>query len=116
MSLKSNLTCSQCSKILENPIELPCEDLICHAHLTEANVLKQKKIECVKCGRLVDFNGSEFTSASKFVKQLLDDEEAYLSEEEIALKKQLNNSTKAFHETYKNFLSNKTLQISYQLN
>ena len=107
MSLKSSLTCSQCSKILENPIELPCEDLICHEHLTEANVLKQKKIECVKCGRIVDVNGNEFTSSSKFVKQLLD-EEAYLSEEEIALKKQLNDSTRAFYETNKNFLSNKT--------
>jgi hypothetical protein len=107
MSLKYNLTCSYCSKILENPIELPCEDLICKGHLTEANALKQKKIECRKCGRKFDINENEFTPASKFVKQLLN-EEAYLSEEEIALKTKLNELTISFHEIYKKFLLNKT--------
>jgi hypothetical protein len=44
--LKSNLTCSYCSKILQNHIELPCKDSICKEHLVEKQVQKQNEITC----------------------------------------------------------------------
>ena len=47
VKLKSNLKCSFCSKIVKDPIELPCEDLICHEHLTQRDVVNQNKLTCL---------------------------------------------------------------------
>ena len=46
LKLKTSLTCSYCSKIYKDPIELPCEDWICREHLTEQNIVQQNKIKC----------------------------------------------------------------------
>jgi hypothetical protein len=37
------LTCSYCSRLLKDPIELPCDDSICREHLSERDVVSQKK-------------------------------------------------------------------------
>jgi hypothetical protein len=47
--LKSTLTCSYCSKIFKDPIELPCKHNLCKEHLAEDSVVKQNRIECVEC-------------------------------------------------------------------
>ncbi len=49
---KSNLTCSCCSKILKDPIDLPCgEHLICHEHLADKDVVKENRIKCNDCNK-----------------------------------------------------------------
>ena len=48
-SHKCQLLCPNCSKILRDPIQLPCEDSICRDHLKEKDVVKQNKIKCKKC-------------------------------------------------------------------
>ncbi len=84
---KANWTCSYCSKILKDPIELPCEDCICRQHLKEKDVVKQNKIKCVKCQDSFPIKGHEFKSI-KTLKQLIEDK-SYLREEEMNLKKNL---------------------------
>jgi hypothetical protein len=102
---KSSLTCPFCSKILEDPIELPCGHLICRHHLTEKTLLKETKIECAKCKQEFNVKSDEFR-ANKFMKQLIDDK-VYLSDEEISLKKTLDEAIKVFYETYEEFIVNK---------
>jgi c-di-AMP phosphodiesterase-like protein len=47
--LKITLTCSYCTKIFKNPVELPCKHNVCKEHLIEKDVQKQNKIKCVEC-------------------------------------------------------------------
>ena len=48
--LKSTLTCSHCSKIFKDPIELPCKHNLCKRHLTEKTTTnKSKKMKCGDC-------------------------------------------------------------------
>ena len=49
LTLKSQLTCSYCSKAFKDPILLPCDDSICRQHLSDRDVVKQNKIKCKKC-------------------------------------------------------------------
>ena len=46
---KSSLTCSYCSKIFKNPVELPCKHSVCKEHLLEKDVQKLGIIKCVEC-------------------------------------------------------------------
>ena len=103
---KANWTCSYCSKILKDPIELPCEDIICRQHLKEKDVVKQNKIKCVKCKESFPIKGLEFKS-NKTLKQLIEDK-SYLSEEEINLKKNLEESIRKFFGFYDEFILNKS--------
>jgi len=103
---KANLTCSYCSKILKDPIELPCEDFICRQHLKEKDFVKQNKIKCVKCEDSFPIKGHEFKSI-KTLKQLIEDK-SYLSEEEINLKKNLEESIRKFFGFYDEFILNKS--------
>jgi hypothetical protein len=83
--LKQSLTCSYCSKIYKNPIELPCEDCICREHLKDKKVLDKNKIQCVKCKQEFEVNESDFKS-SKFIQRQVEGQ-VYLSDEEISLRK-----------------------------
>jgi hypothetical protein len=38
---KSNWICSYCSKIVKDPIDLPCDESICRQHLSEKDVVKE---------------------------------------------------------------------------
>jgi hypothetical protein len=40
---KSNWICSYCSKIVKDPIDLPCDESICRQHLSEKDVVKENK-------------------------------------------------------------------------
>jgi hypothetical protein len=103
---KANWTCSYCSKILKDPIELPCEDNICRQHLKEKDVVKQNTIKCVKCKENFPIKGHEFKSI-KTLNQLIEDKN-YLSEEEINLKKNLEESIRKFFGFYDEFILNKS--------
>lgn len=91
MSLKQDLICSNCSKILDKPIILPCSDTICMHHLNEANVIKENKIKCLTCKE--EFNLSDNASLIRPNKglQKLIDNERYLSDEEKNLKLSIEN-------------------------
>ena len=97
MNSKSDFVCAFCSKILKDPINLPCADIICEHHLKEPTVLKEKSIKCMvaECKRKFNLDTHEFGS-NKFAKNLLE-KEAYLSVDEKCLKKSLLESLQEFY-------------------
>jgi hypothetical protein len=107
MCLKSILTCSFCSKIFKDPVELPCEDLICKEHLTTKDVQKQNKIKCVECNQEFPVNDIEFKSVKLIQKQL--NNKLYLSDNEKCLKQQIDESIRDFYKLYEEFTQNKTI-------
>ena len=84
LELKSSLTCSYCSKILKNVVELPCGDLICKEHLNKTDVVQKNKIKCSTCSQEFQVNDNDLKSSKLIQKQI--DDQIFLSEEEIALK------------------------------
>jgi hypothetical protein len=98
-NFKSTLTCSYCSKILKDPIKLPCKGNLCKEHLTEKSVIKQNRIKCAKCKQEFEVVDNEF-KLNNFIKKQLDDH-VYLSDEEVSLKKkfkiQYDNSFKSMN-------------------
>jgi hypothetical protein len=100
---KSSLTCSYCSKVLKDPIELPCKHNLCKEHLTEKN---ENKIKCGECKQEFEVKDNEF-KPNNLVKKLLDDH-LYLSDEEFSLKKQIQDSIRQFFQMYEQFTLNKT--------
>jgi len=104
--LKSSLTCSHCSKIFKDPIELPCSHNVCSEHLTEKDVVKQNRIECAECKQEFQVKDNDFKSNNLVKKQI--DDHAYLSEEEVSLKKQIEDSIRTFFQMYEQFCLNKT--------
>jgi hypothetical protein len=104
--LKSNWTCSYCSKIVKDPIDLPCDDSICRQHLSEKAVVKENKIKCNECSKEFRINDEEFRS-NKSLRKLIESQ-SYLSGEEISLKKELRASIRLFFEYYDEFNQKKT--------
>jgi hypothetical protein len=102
---KATLTCTFCSKILKNPIELPCKHNVCEEHLNENKVQKQNKIICGECKQDFHVKGNEF-KAIDFVKKCLN-EQLYLNDEEITLKKQIEDSISVFYKLFQEFTLNK---------
>jgi hypothetical protein len=94
MSEKSDFICSFCSKILKNPINLPCFDIICEHHLKETSVLHDKCIKCATCKVTFDLDTHTFVP-NRILKNLLE-KQFYLSDEEKFLKKSLENSLQDF--------------------
>jgi len=88
---KSTLTCAYCSKIFKEPIELPCSHHLCKEHLFAKS---ENKIKCGDCKQDFDVKENDFKSNSFAKKQL--DEHVYLSDEEFALKKQIEDSIRQF--------------------
>ena len=103
---KSSLTCSNCSKILEDPIELPCKHHLCKGHLTEQNVAKQNRIKCGKCKTDFQVKDNDFKTIEILKEQI--DQLLYLSDEEFGLKKQIEDSIRTFFQMYEQFTLNKT--------
>jgi hypothetical protein len=106
MSLKSILTCSLCSKIFKDPVELPCQDFICREHLFAKDVQKQNKIKCVECKKEFPVKNEEFKSV-KLIQKMLDNK-LYLSDNEKYLKQQIEESIRDFYKLYEDFSLNKT--------
>ena len=105
-NFKSTLTCSYCSKILKDPIKLPCKGNLCKEHLTEKSVIKQNRIKCAKCKQEFEVVDNEF-KLNNFIKKQLDDH-VYLSDAEFVLKKQIQDSFGKFFQMYEQFALNKT--------
>jgi hypothetical protein len=101
--LKSTLTCSYCSKIFKDPIELPCSHNLCKEHLAEKN---ENKIKCAECKKDFEVRDNDFKS-NTFAKKQLDDH-VYLSDEELSLKKQIEGSIRMFFQLYEQFTLKKT--------
>jgi hypothetical protein len=81
---KSSLTCSYCSKIFKDPIELSSKHHLCNEHLTEKNGVKQNKIKCVECKQDFQVKDNDFKSIEIVKKQI--DDHVFLNDEEFALK------------------------------
>ena len=103
---KLSLTCSKCAKILNEPIELPCGDLICQEHLKENEVVQENKINCLTCKREFEINSNHF-KVNKLAKVQIENK-IYLNDEESALKQKMEASIKLFFEMYEEFISSKT--------
>ena len=58
--VKLVLTCSNCSKIFKNPIELPCKHSIFDEHLIEMEAVKRNRIKCAKCKQEFQVKENEF--------------------------------------------------------
>jgi hypothetical protein len=106
LKLKSQLTCSYCSKIFKDPIDLPCDDSICREHLTERDVVKENKIKCKECKQEFQVNDNEFRS-NKTLRKLIESQ-SYLSEKEMSLKQKLEVSIRKYFEFYEKFIQNKS--------
>jgi hypothetical protein len=103
---KSQLTCSNCSKIFRDPILLPCDDSICREHLLEKVVVKENRIKCKICNEEFGLKDNHFKSNEAYTKLL--ENQTYLSADEISLKHELEVSIRKFFEFYETFAQNKT--------
>jgi hypothetical protein len=87
--LESQLTCSYCSKIFKDPIELPCGDNVCREHLSERNVVKLNKIKCNQCKQEFQVKKSSKNS---------------LANEEMILNREFEKSSRKFSKIYHDFI------------
>ncbi len=90
LKLKSQLTCSYCSKIYKDPILLPCDDSICREHFSERNVNKENEIKCNECNKEFAVKENEFKSSNVLTKLI--ESQSYLSVDESSLKQKLEES------------------------
>jgi hypothetical protein len=101
MSEKSDFVCSFCKKILKNPINLPCFDIICEHHLKEASVLKAKSIKCSTCKVTFNLDTHTFVPNRQLNNLLV--KKQFLSDEEKDLKKSLERSLQDFFKLSENY-------------
>jgi hypothetical protein len=106
LKLKSQLTCSYCSRIFKDPIQLPCDENICREHLSEKAIVKENKIKCNECKGEFQIKDNDFKS-NKTLKKLIESQ-SYLSEQEICLKQELEETTRKFFELYDEYHQKKT--------
>jgi hypothetical protein len=88
------------------PILLPCEDSICHHHLSERGFVKHNKIKCTKCSEEFGVKDYDFKSNNELKK--LVESRSYLSKEELSLKKELEKCIRKFYQFYDEFSQKKT--------
>ena len=106
LKLKPNWTCSYCSKIFKDPIDLPCGDTVCRQHLSERRVVKENRIECNKCKRDFVVKENQFKSNKTF--NMFVEYVYHLFEKEKSLKRELEVSVRRFFEFYEEFIQNKS--------
>ena len=104
--VKSSLTCSYCSKIYKDPVELICGDLICQTHLKAREVVQKNKIKCGTCKQEFPVKENDFKSKKSIQKQVND--RIYLNDDEKALKQKIEESIKVFYKMYEEFSLSKT--------
>ena len=104
-SEKPHLTCSYCSKIYKDPIDLPCGHSICRERLSQRDILKVNKIKCKKCSHEFAVKDNDFKSNKTLKKQVED--QTHLSEGEINLKQKLEDSIQNFFGFFDKFVHNK---------
>ena len=84
MCLKTELTCSYCTKIYRKPVILSCNHCLCEEHLKDIDVLKVKTIQCKTCKQEFRLDDNEFKPNE--IAQNLIEKEIYLTETEKAIK------------------------------
>ena len=100
------MTCSYCSKIYKDQVELPCGDLICQEHLNDKGVIQTNKIKCSTCKQEFQVQNNDFKSSKSIQTQI--NQQIYLSDEEISLKQKIEESMKTFFQIYDEFNSRKS--------
>jgi hypothetical protein len=105
-SHKSQLTCSNCSRIFKDPVLLPCGDSICSKHLKERDVVKTNRIKCNRCTEEFGVKNNKFKSNEALTQ--LRESQSHLSDQEIRLKQELEQSIRTFFEFYDEFIQKKT--------
>ena len=93
--LKTSLTCSYCSKIFHDPIELPYSHNLCQSHLVEK---KEKQIECAEFKKEFQINDNEFRS-NTFIRKQIDDH-VYLNDQQFSLKNKIEDSIRTFFQMF----------------
>jgi hypothetical protein len=101
----SQLTCSYCSKIFKDPIELPCGDCICRQHLSQSTVVKANGIKCKLCNEEYQVKDNEFKSNNQLKSQI--ESHSYLSKDEKSFKQKLEESIQKFFEFYDEYVHNR---------
>ena len=96
-SSKSEYQCQVCSKILKDPIHLPCHCTICHAHLTDGTA-KDGRITCVECKDTFVVKDMD-SKVNRWAKRILESE-GHLSPEEKAAKSELQKLLNEFQQLY----------------
>ena len=82
----------------KHPIILPCNDTICREHLFERNVIKENRLKCKACNEELGVKGYDFKSNEAIWKLI--ESHSYLNEEEMSLKRELEDSIRQFFEFY----------------
>jgi hypothetical protein len=114
-NFKSTLTCSYCSKIYKDAIELPCKHILCKEHLTEKDIVKENRIKCGECKQEFQVKNNEFRATEIFKEQL--DDFLFLSHREFSLKMKIQYSIQKLFEMYEEFTLNKTtLDLDVSMN
>ena len=103
--IKPDFACSICSKILKNPIILPCFHNICEQHIRETSFSKEKSTFCITCNANINFENHLF-GPNIFARNLLD-KQAYLSEEEKSQKVSLEENLQRFFSSSEKYLQEK---------
>ena len=93
-SKKSQLTCSYCSRIFKDPIQLPCGDSICRKHLSDRDILKANRIKCNRCTEEFGVKNNQFKSNEALKHSI--ESQSYLSDEEKSVKQKLEESIRQF--------------------
>ena len=94
---KSELQCQLCSKILKDPVNLPCHCIICHGHLSDGSV-KDGLIKCEPCGDNFVVKDIHL-KVNKLAKRILD-AEGHFSPEEKAAKSELQKLLNEFQQLF----------------
>jgi hypothetical protein len=101
--LIAELTCLHCLKILREPMKLTCGDSICKEHL-EANVTS---FVCKSCKKEIHLgDGYEALKGNTIVQNLIE-KQVYLTEDELQLKKSLEESIEMFYQLNRKFRDSK---------
>jgi hypothetical protein len=103
MTLKSDLTCSFCSKIFKDPIRLPCDHAICEYHLKQ----KHKQIQCSKCSQTHDLSKNDYKPYKDTAFRCFLDDFMFLSDEEKRLKHKLESCLSEYVQVHEEFTLNR---------
>jgi hypothetical protein len=105
-SQKSQLTCSNCSRIFKDPVLLPCGDSICRDHLSDRNVCKENRIKCNKRNEEFQVKSNDFKLNDELKNSI--ESQSYLSDEEKSVKQKLEESIRQFFQFSDEFSQNKS--------
>ena len=83
MSLRSEMTCKNCARFLQDPISFPCFCVFCREHLYDDSA-KSGSIQCNKCSKSFEISESDFI-ANNLITSILK-KELHLTDEEKSVK------------------------------